>query len=300
MIDFSRGHPNSCLLPSEETRSVLEELCQTGGETIRAALQYGKEKGNQDFLDELKAFIERHTVNDDLGELRIKLENGDSRASVEANHLFITNGVSHGIDLLCATQTQSGDVVLVERPTYFLVGGILQSHSLIARGLPMHESTGGVDVDMLVELVENGTIEVPRMIYIIPTHQNPTGHTMPIEDRIKLASFASRHGVLVIADEVYHLLDWRQTAADGPRPAGMASLSALIRQNKDYSPTGGCVSVSSFTKIFAPGVRLGWIEGEPNIIESLCNYGCIQSQVGALKYMSLPLVEYNQRLIFLA
>lgn len=293
MIDFTRGHPNASLLPSEETRGVLEKLYRQTGDAnphdvLLNALQYGNEEGNPEFLDELRAFLQRHTRDVDFGELGTITDEPSKGQEGTRTHFFVTNGVSHGLELLCATQTQPGDVVLVERPTYFLAGGILKSHGLIVRGLPMHESTGGVDVDKLVELVKNGTMEVPRIIYIIPTHQNPTSHTMKIEDRIKLASFACRHGVLVVADEVYNLLDWRNVDYDGPRPAGMASISAMLCDSEnDGSPLGGCVSVSSFTKIFAPGLRLGWIEGSRQIVQSLCNYGYIQSQVGARQSVSV-------------
>jgi len=285
MIDFARGHPNASLLPSEETRCILEELCRKAGggaassDVLCNALQYGNEEGNEDFLVQLRAFLNRNTRDDDFGELQMNLD----VARDDRTRLFVTNGVSHGLELLCATQTQPGDVVLVERPTYFLVGGILNSHGLVIGGLPMQDTTGGVDVGKLIEQVENGTMDVPRMIYIIPTHQNPTGHTMATGDRIRLVSFACRHGILVVADEVYHLLDWREVDSDGPRPAGMASIAALIQGNADsVSSRGGCVSVSSFTKIFAPGIRCGWIEGAPDIVKSLKNFGYIQSQVGIL------------------
>jgi DNA-binding transcriptional MocR family regulator len=279
MIDFARGHPNSSLLPVEEARCLLEKLSQAGDESnnvLLNALQYGSEKGNEGFREELQSFLKRHTVEDDFGEMSPQSE---QCREDELSFLFITNGVSHGLDLLCATQSKPGDVVLVERPSYFLVKGILESHGLSIRGLPMLAETRGVDVDTLEEMVETGMMDVPRMIYIIPTHQNPTGHTMPIKDRVKLAAFASRRGVLVVADEVYHLLDWRNVDMDGPRPARMASLSALMRASAEGPPSGGCVSVSSFTKIFGPGIRCGWIEGAPDIIDALANHGYIRSQV---------------------
>jgi DNA-binding transcriptional MocR family regulator len=282
MINFARGHPNSALLPVEETRCLLEKLSQAGDESndvLLNALQYGSEKGSEGFREELKSFLKRHTGDDDFGEMSTQLQ---PCREDEANCLFVTNGVSHGLDLLFATQSRPGDVVLVERPSYFLVQGILKGHGLVIRGLPMLTETGGVDVDTLEEMFETGMMDVPRMIYIIPTHQNPTGHTMPIKDRVKLAALASRHGVLVVADEVYHLLDWRNVDVDGPRPARMASLSALMRASAAESPSGGCVSVSSFTKIFGPGIRCGWIECAPDIIDALVNHGCIQSQVRVL------------------
>jgi DNA-binding transcriptional MocR family regulator len=105
---------------------------------------------------------------------------------------------------------------------------------------------------------------------------------MDIGDRIKLATFARRHGVLVVSDEVYHLLDWRDSESDGPRPAGMASISSKLHDIVDTSSHGECVSVSSFTKIFAPGIRLGWVEASPGTIKSLSNYGYIQSQVSVV------------------
>jgi DNA-binding transcriptional MocR family regulator len=282
MFDFARGHPNSSLLPIEETCCVLKDLCrETGGaqEALWQALQYGNDEGNTSFLAELKAFLSRHTRNDDFGALGVSSTRTEDETKT---NFFVTSGVSHGIELLCATQTRPGDVVLVERPTYFLAGGIFRTHGLVVRGLPMRKSTGDLNVDKLLELVENGTMEAPRMIYIIPTHQNPTAHTMDIGDRIKLATFARRHGVLVVSDEVYHLLDWRDSESDGPRPAGMASISSKLHDIVDTSSHGECVSVSSFTKIFAPGIRLGWVEASPGTIKSLSNYGYIQSQVSVV------------------
>lgn len=279
MLDFARGHPNSSLLPSEETRCVLKDLCsKTGGaeDALWQALQYGNDEGNTSFLIELKAFLQRHTKNDDIGGLGSSTTRTDDETKTS---FFVTSGVSHSLELLCATQTQPGDVVLVERPTYFLAGGIFRAHGLVVHGLPMRKSSGDLNVDKLVELVEDGTMEAPRMIYIIPTHQNPTAHTMAIGDRIKLATFARRHGVLVVSDEVYHLLDWRDSETDGSRPARLASISSQLDDTVDASSNGECVSVSSFTKTFAPGIRLGWVEASAGIIKSICNYGYIQSQV---------------------
>ena len=92
---------------------------------------------------------------------------------------------------------------------------------------------------------------------------------------------AARHDILVLADEVYHLLDWRDEKIDGRRPARMAVLGSRVASNRGRSQLGCCITVSSFTKIFAPGVRCGWIEGPKDIIDSLLSLGYIQSQVGS-------------------
>ena len=143
MLDFARGHPNSSLLPSEETRCVLKDLCsKTGGaeDALWQALQYGNDEGNTSFLIELKAFLQRHTKNDDIGGLGSSTTRTDDETKTS---FFVTSGVSHSLELLCATQTRPGDVVLVERPTYFLAGGIFRAHGLVVHGLPMRKSTWG-------------------------------------------------------------------------------------------------------------------------------------------------------------
>jgi 2-aminoadipate transaminase len=134
-----------------------------------------------------------------------------------------------------------------------------------------------LDVSLLEEMLEKGEMKVPRIIYTIPSYQNPMASTLPVGDRRKLARLAERHGIIVVADEVYHMLDWR----DGARPARMASFNS----NESCPTKGCCLSVSSFTKIFCPGVRCGWVEGPPHIIQSLKEYGYIRSQGGCVPFV---------------
>lgn len=304
--DFSRGHPNEKLLPVKEMKEIMLEL--SGWEAgklskdgmnddvvqsqISAALTYRPEAGSARMLSELKAFLHRWTSDDDIG-----LDSEDDDAKENANEFFMTNGVSHGIELLCRTQTQPGDIVLVERPTYFLVSDIFHNNGLIVRGLPMRSDGRGVDVNRFIQLVDSGKLRAPRMIYLIPTHQNPTGNNMSALDRRKLSEFASKNGILVVADEVYHLLDWRdqeESLKSQRRPARMAAFNnkALSREAAhgdgngcNRKNIGCCVSVSAFTKIFAPGVRCGWIEAPEPIIHSLVNYGYVQSQGAFAPFM---------------
>ena len=277
MYNFARGHPNGDLVPLEEMQELFTKLGNGDSDTnlLKQSLNYGQGEGEPELLEELVTFMERHCKDDDMGGAK-DLSNASS-----TKNLFITGGVSHGIELLCATQTKPGALVLVERPTYYLVSAILQFHHVQVKSLPMRDD-GGVDLDRLEFMLEQGDIR-PRMIYIIPTHQNPTGLTMPIQDRSKLAKLATRFGIVVAADEVYHLLEWRDLTRDGHRPARMAVLNPS--ESSEHSSKGYCVSVSSFTKIFSPGVRCGWIEGPVELIQSLINYGYIRSQGGCLPLM---------------
>jgi aspartate/methionine/tyrosine aminotransferase len=266
------------LLPVEAMQEILSKAgSATNQERLAKSLNYVKsDRGDPELLAEIAAFMDRHTPTDDMG-------TPPTEADIEpvespTTDMFVTHGVSHGLDIICTAQTQPGDVVLIERPTYFLVQDIFTSHGLNVKSLPMKEA-GGVNVERLEELLESGEMEPPRMIYVIPTHQNPTGRTMSIEDRWKLAVIASRYGILVAADEVYHLLDWRDEARDGRRPARFAALDSKIASKSGTSHLGCCVTVSSFTKTFTPGVRCGWIEGPKEIIDSLVDLGYIQSQV---------------------
>mmetsp|Transcript_11266 Transcript_11266/g.17426 ORF Transcript_11266/g.17426 Transcript_11266/m.17426 type:complete len:476 (-) Transcript_11266:72-1499(-) len=313
-INLLRGHPNPSLLPTEEMQSLMATLSDpNSASNINQYLNYGNEQGNQEFLDELQAFVSRNVVDDDLGYLEEKDDEDQGKDYEEkcgdttkiATEYFITHGVSHGIELLCATHTKPGDVVLLENPTYFLVHDIFCSHDLDVQSLPMTTSSNSdgdgssartVDVPRLIALVEQGLINVPRLIYIIPSYQNPTGSTIGIQDRLDLASFAYRHGIIIVADEVYHLLDWRNVSVDGKRPARMAALNHMCHvpttqmseqgYNDDkHKQVGGCCTVSSFTKIWSPGVRVGWIEGPSEIIKSLKSHGYIQSQGGCAPFM---------------
>ena len=265
---------------------VGSDGCDDENDKSTLCLNYGHEKGSPELLSELRSFLDRHTANDDIGDAKLD----DSKH----NSQFITHGVSQGIDLICSTQLAPGDVVWVERPTYFLVADIFRSHRLVVRGMPMvhpnnNGGTGGIDVKRMVEMVESGQLSPPKMMYLVPTHQNPTGHTMPVEDRILLAKFANKHGVLVVADEVYHLLDWRDENVDGQRPARMAEFNKMDSSDggdaTGSTSTGCCISVSSFTKIFAPGVRCGWIEAPDRIVQSIAQLGYIQSQGGLAPFV---------------
>jgi DNA-binding transcriptional MocR family regulator len=300
--DFARGHPNPALLPVEEMKELLLSVVEGAdiaegdddeSDFSSLCLNYGNEAGAPMMLKELQSFLYRRTKDDDIGRAYMSDEKhdqgGEDNNGVALNKFFITHGVSHSIELICSALTTSGDVVFVERPTYFLVADIFRSHGLEVRGLPMvdprsNNGAGGIDINTLVNMTENGKIEPPKIIYLVPTHQNPTGHTMSVHDRRNLVDYAQRHGVLLVADEVYHLLDWRDEHLHGSRPGRMAQFNKAT--NAGSKEKLGCaLSVSSFTKIFAPGVRCGWIEGPEIIIRAITNYGYIQSQGGLAPFV---------------
>jgi 2-aminoadipate transaminase len=274
--DFLKGHPNDDELPADDLYNLLQSV---DSESLRSALQYGQGQGNPQLITELESFIERQCAMD------VGYDTCRCKTSI-----FITEGVSHGVDLLTSAATQPGDYVLTEHPTYFLIAGIFRSHQLNIGTMPMRTEDGGIDFETLEKGFQTGLIIIPRLIYIIPSHHNPTGRCMSNADREKITMLAHQYNILVIADEVYHLLDW----GSQPRNARMVTWNSAVnggpvcpnsngrvdyaRVTADQQQLYGCVSVSSFTKIFGPGVRCGWIEADHTVVEAVDNIGYIQSQ----------------------
>ena len=187
VYNFWRGHPNSDLLPVQEMQEILTMICSAvNQESLRDSLQYlSSDRGDPTLLKEISLFLHRRTLEDELPEFSTankKISINDSPSSSlppPELDMFLTHGVSHGLDLLCTATTTKDDVVLVERPTYFLAENIFTSHNLRVQNLPMKKQpvtrTLMVDVEALGRGLKDGSIDVPRMIYIVPTHQNPTG-----------------------------------------------------------------------------------------------------------------------------
>ena len=233
-IDLGVGQPDPGLLPLEEIRRAAAE--RLGRSDVRL-LAYGAQQGGRGFRETLARFL-----------------TSSYGVPVLAERLFITAGASHGLDLACARLTSPGDTVLVEKPTYFAALRILADRGLTLVPVPMDEH--GLVVDALPELCERHR---PKLLYTIPVFHNPTGVTLIEQRREQLVELADRHDFHVVADEVYQLLDY------GRRPPPPMSAFDDSR--------GRVVSISAFTKILAPGLRLGWIEGPPELCEGLAGIG---------------------------
>ena len=230
--NFLRGHPNTQLLPVMEMQQLLIKVAArqqqqkqdcddtttttttttttqsvgTHCPSFATSLNYlSSDQGDPTCLAQLQAFLERRTVDDET----TVAEN----TTTTPLSLFWTHGVSHGLDLLCQALAQPGDVVWVERPTYFLAAEIFQSHHLHVQALPLQRGGGGMDVPALETALQTGILSPPRFVYLIPTHHNPTGRTLSLQDRIHLTRLARQYKFFILADEVYHLLDWTSKSA---------------------------------------------------------------------------------------
>ena len=245
VIDLGVGQPNNAILPRDYIRRAAEMQFNDSPEF----LQYGAEWGDG-----------YHRVA--LGEYLTEAYG----TPVAAEQLFSTNGNSQALEMLSTVLTEPGDVVLVEEPTYFLAFQMFRDHGLEIRGVPM--DSDGVIVDAL--LAEASAVRAAgkrvAFAYVIPAFQNPTGVTLSAARRLELVDGAAEHDVLVVADEVYHLLRF----APGEMPPPMSA----------FVDDGPILSIGTFSKILAPGMRLGWIHGSVDRLTALANSGLILSGGG--------------------
>ncbi len=245
-IDLGIGQPGESLLPLETLAQAAQHCLTRDNPYI---LAYGAEQGNWYFRNALAGFLsERYKFN------------------VDPDHLFTTTGISQGLDFICSLFTRPGDTIFVENPTYSLALGIFADHRLNVVGLPMDK--GGVIIEALEEELAHQT---PVFFYTIPTFNNPTGLTLSEARREKLVQLSQEYNFLIIADEVYHLLAYTSTP-----PSPMAK----------YIEAASVLSLGSFSKILAPGLRLGWIQTHSNSMNRLTTNGLIFSGGGLNPFTS--------------
>lgn len=246
VIDFGAGHPGDTLLPR---RLMQRAAAQRLRHPDASLLQYGLEQGDGYFRHALATFLSRRYA-----------------APVMMDHLFVSSGASQALDLICTLYTQPGDVIFVEEPTYFLALRIFADHRLTV--VPIATDAEGLDIDALETALAQ---QRPTLLYIIPTHQNPSGATLSLERRRRLVELSVRRNFLIVADEVYHLLSY---AAAPPPP--LAS----------FAESGTVLGLGSFSKILAPGLRLGWVQAAPQHMTRLYTSGLLDSGGGLNPFTS--------------
>jgi len=185
---------------------------------------------------------------------------------VDPAYLLVTNGASQAIDLICTLFSKAGDTIFVEEPTYFLARKIFADHHLKPVALPM-DADGLIIAAVEAELKRTR----PAFLYTIPTYHNPTSACLSDARRKQLAGLCRRYDILVVADEVYHPLSY---ASVPPTPLAAFCTSANV------------ISLGSFSKILAPGLRLGWLQAAPEVIERIVRCGLLDSGGGLNPFTS--------------
>jgi len=246
MIDLGVGQPSPTLLPLAAIKTAAEHRLNHDDPSY---LAYGAEQGDGHFRVALAQFLTKN-----YGQ------------QVDPEHLFITAGASQGLDLICTLFAQPGDTIFVEEPTYFLALRIFADHRLNIVGLPMDED------GLIVEALEEKLVQYkPAFLYTIPTFHNPSSVILSASRRAQITHLCQKHNLLIVADEVYHLLAY--TTSPPPPLASYAHASTIL-------------SLGSFSKIFAPGLRLGWIQGRQILLNRLVKCGLLDSGGGTNPFAS--------------
>lgn len=230
MISFAGGNPAASALPDELVSEYCVKVMKENGKAI---LQYGATEGYAPLLESLKTYLE-------------------DMLKCDISAVLPVTGSTQAMDLLCKSFIDPGDTILVENPSFL---GNIQCMKLYQANLVPVDSD---DCGILTESLEKLAAEYhPKLLYIIPTFQNPTGKTLPLERRKKVAEIASKYNFIVAEDDPYR--DLRYTGEPVP-------------SIKSFDKDGHVVFMGSFSKIISPGLRVGYMAGTQEIIRK-CTIG---------------------------
>ncbi len=217
MISFAGGNPAlSALEPDVIADLATQALTQYGPNL----LQYGGTEGFPLLREQIPSFVAGAGV----------------QASPET--ILPTQGSQQALDLLCKALIDPGDSMLVESPTF--LGALQTMNTYGANLIPMPMDEHGVIVDEVEKLIKRHR---PKIVYVIPTFQNPTGKTLPVDRREALAHLANAYGVVLAEDDPYRDLRYQ---------------GAALPSIKSFDDGGWVVYLGSFSKLVSPGMRVGY------------------------------------------
>ena len=236
MISFAGGNPALSALPDETVARIAREVLEQDGKRI---LQYGATEGYPPFLESLMAYVK-------------------AQLGCDIPAVLPVTGSTQAMDLLCKALINPGDVILVENPSF--LGNLQCMHLYEAQLVPVESDEHGLIPEKVEEAMERYH---PKMLYVIPTFQNPTGKTLALERRRPIAELAAKYGVVVAEDDPYR--DLRYTGEKLP-------------SIKSFDREGWVVFLGSFSKIISPGLRVGFMAGDARILRK-CTIGKQSSDV---------------------
>lgn len=231
IISFAGGMPETRSFPMEKVIDATRRAMESDGS---AALQYGSSEG--------------HT---ELKEAIVGLMAADS-IKVHPEDIIVTGGGQQALDLLGKIFINPKDKILVEAPSYVGAIQVFNSYQADMVSIPLDEN--GLQVDLLKKKLEDlkAKGEQAKFVYVVPDFHNPAGVTLSAERRKKLLALAEEYNLLILEDNPYSRLRF-----EGDHLKPMRSENPLV------------VYLSTFSKIFSPGVRLGWITAPRPILEKL-------------------------------
>lgn len=228
IISFAGGAPSPDLFPKRELEEIAARIFREKG---NLALQYGITEG----YDPLRAFVKNRLISQGV----IK----------ESDNVIITTGGQQVIDLSTKVLINDGDLIAVESPSF--VGGLncFRSYRAEIEGIELEKD--GMNLDALENLLKKRRV---KMVYTIPTFQNPSGITMSLEKRKKLLDLASEYDFYILEDNPYGELRYR---------------GENVSTIKSMDTEGRVIYAGSFSKTLSPGLRVGFFSAREDILEKM-------------------------------
>ena len=226
VISFGGGNPSPAALPDDIVADISRDLVATNGKVL---LQYGMTEGLPTLWEALVPYIEE--------EFQVKADVGT---------ILPVTGSTQAFNLLLDAYTDPGDVILTENPTFLGATQAMHLHQL--KVVPVDSDDEGLRMDALEDAIKRYH---PKLLYTIPTFQNPTGVTLSLERRKKIAALAEQYDLLVAEDDPYHSLRYSGT-----------SLPTI----KSFDQAGKVALMGSFSKVISPGLRVGFLVCEPKLM----------------------------------
>jgi 2-aminoadipate transaminase len=227
VISFGMGSVGPDAIPG----AALAELAsQVLDDPSNSSFNYGPTEGEQSLRSELLTILHA------------------SGQPAEEETLLITTGGMQGLDLVCKLFLNPGDLVLTESPTY--ANALVSIATYEGRVVECPTDDQGIVVDAIPDLIDRAG-QGPKLIYVIPNYQNPTGFCMSQQRRLRLLELARGYNAVILEDDPYG-----QLAYDGAEHESLFGLDG---------GAGTVVSVNTFSKVVAPGLRVGWVLAHPDI-----------------------------------
>lgn len=264
MISFAGGLPAPETFPVEELREIAcEVLAQSGSE----CLQYGTTEGDMHLRNALVEMYRKSGFN------------------IGTENLIITTGSQQAIDLIARIFVDHGDYIMCGLPSYLGAINTFLVYGAKLKGITLDNE--GMNPEELEETIAGlrGYGRKIKFIYIIPDFQNPSGITMSESRRLRIIEIAEKYDLLIVEDSPY-----REVRFEGEPCRTMCEL--------DH--TGRVISLFTFSKILAPGFRVGWVVGNPILLDrivmakqtsDLCTSPFVQRMIA--RYIEKGLLEKN-------
>ncbi len=227
VISFAAGNPSPLSFPVDKLQILANEIFE---ESPAASLQYGITEGYMPLREQVKQ------------RLKTKFNTGN-----DYDDTIITSGGQQGIDLVAKVLCNEGDTVVCETPSFIGALNAFRSHGAVLKGIDVGDD--GIDPDALENILK--TDKKVKLIYLIPTFQNPAGITMSLEKRKAVLALAKKYSVPVLEDNPYGEL--RFAGKDVPTIKSMDDEGVVV-----YS--------GSFSKVLSAGMRIGFLCGHKDLI----------------------------------